>query len=109
LRWCTDQLGLEAWFFKFWFQDNIPRDFSDMPTDAMGACIPIVRERYAQIWVSPSRCGTKKEAVSSICHEMVHVFGHDNRFWDTNRYDDFEHVAYKLENILAKAYIAGVR
>ena len=108
IQWCTNQLGLEAWKLKLWYQDDIPKNFGFMGADISGGCLPNRQSRYAQIWISPSRCGTKKNIIITICHEMVHVFEQDNGLAKIDN-NDSEHIAFRLEGVLAKAYLAGVK
>lgn len=107
-RWCVSQLGLEAWEFQFYYQDNPPVDIEGISDNNYGKAMIHGDRRLAIIWVSPARCGNKKGSIEIICHEMVHVFLEDNGC-ENIRISHEEHIAYTLAKVLTNAYLAGIK
>ena len=104
-RWCKKQLGLPHWKFRHYWDK--PPNWADVGQDDLGHSDPDLSICRAKIWVSLERHTTRQLAISTICHEYLHVFLMDRGVNDDN---DLQHnIAYQQESTYAKAYMAGVK
>ena len=103
--WCKKQLGLPHWTIKFYFE-KVPKGI-DIGPDDLGSSTFSADQRRAKIWVSLDRSSNRRECISTICHEYLHVFYADKGI---EAEEGMSHnAAYQQENLYTKAYLAGVK
>ena len=71
-------LALEDWKFDITVEHIGPEDGEDRQSVLMGSCVAQANYHTAAITINPEQCGSPKDVVDILRHEMIHGFHSDH-------------------------------
>ena len=108
--WAKSALYLQDYSIAVWLCDDPPEGCGDTTGTATGEAQTDVRFKRADIWISPRRIvNADEDPMETLMHEMVHVMFADAGIRRDGGETHVHGVVYRLGEILAKAYRAGVK
>ena len=102
-RWFADKMGMQDWEFDVYVDDSPPDWCGAVPPGILGTANPDLRFKKSLVWVAPGRHATRREALTTLLHELLHAVAEDVGI-KGDMSDRKEYLWDRLGEVLAAAF-----